>query len=360
MKNKKGNVAVIAIIIVIVAITAGALGWMFAKKTGNLQPATNNNQAQPAGEVQVIDETVDWQTYDKHLVSLKYPQNWNLEEHFRLNEIIGKNESFLKFKDSADNVVLILGFEKNGDDFYLGNPTGIPAGNFVEIGNVSIAGIQMDKSVIVNESQDANAVVEGSVWYKKSDIIASNNYKIFAMAFTNGFYDKTSINTSDAIKTADKILSTFKFTDVVADDYFLIPEAGIKFKVPASLKDDLIYTIEKDASQKGGPKSQSVRLTTKSLIREGGDGCRYDGLGRIVKIYADFTKDAQYVNPPADSHWAETKKGLESIGAVQFDGFFVFFVGPQAVCSDKPSEKVNKLLESYDLSQYVKNVELIK
>ncbi|MDD5464630.1 MAG: hypothetical protein PHP62_05775 [Candidatus Moranbacteria bacterium] len=33
MKNKKGNAAVIAIIIVIVAITAGIVGWMFAKKS---------------------------------------------------------------------------------------------------------------------------------------------------------------------------------------------------------------------------------------------------------------------------------------------------------------------------------------
>lgn len=33
MKNKKGNVAIIAIIIMIVAITAGVVGYLFAKKT---------------------------------------------------------------------------------------------------------------------------------------------------------------------------------------------------------------------------------------------------------------------------------------------------------------------------------------
>lgn len=33
MKNKKGNVAVFAIIVVVVAITAGIIGWMFAKKS---------------------------------------------------------------------------------------------------------------------------------------------------------------------------------------------------------------------------------------------------------------------------------------------------------------------------------------
>jgi hypothetical protein len=38
MKNKKGNIAVITIIILIVAITAGVFGWMLAKKT--LTPST--------------------------------------------------------------------------------------------------------------------------------------------------------------------------------------------------------------------------------------------------------------------------------------------------------------------------------
>ena len=33
MKNRKGNVAVIAVVIVTIAITAGVVGWMFAKKT---------------------------------------------------------------------------------------------------------------------------------------------------------------------------------------------------------------------------------------------------------------------------------------------------------------------------------------
>jgi len=33
MQNKKGNVVVIAIIVVIVAITAGIICWMFAKRS---------------------------------------------------------------------------------------------------------------------------------------------------------------------------------------------------------------------------------------------------------------------------------------------------------------------------------------
>lgn len=41
-QNKKGNIAVITIIIVIVAITAGTIGWLFAKRT---QTPIMQNQA---------------------------------------------------------------------------------------------------------------------------------------------------------------------------------------------------------------------------------------------------------------------------------------------------------------------------
>ena len=95
MKNKKGNIAVIAIIIVIVAITAGVSSWMFAKKSQiptpqvvatqptvpvaqtqpAVQPATTQQQvAQPAP----TDETANWQTYTnaKYGIEFKYPAGY--------------------------------------------------------------------------------------------------------------------------------------------------------------------------------------------------------------------------------------------------------------------------------------------
>ena len=57
MKNKKGNVMVIAIIIVIVAITAGVLGWLFAAKSQApsaqtiSQSTTPQTPTQPAVQV---------------------------------------------------------------------------------------------------------------------------------------------------------------------------------------------------------------------------------------------------------------------------------------------------------------------
>lgn len=98
MQNKRGNVAVIVIIIVIVAITAGVIGWMFAKKTQApsqqtvvnkpiapiqqqpaVQPATPATQpvAQPAQKDSILDEKmkneiVNWSNYKK-FENIKFP-----------------------------------------------------------------------------------------------------------------------------------------------------------------------------------------------------------------------------------------------------------------------------------------------
>lgn len=66
MKNKKGNVAVIALIIVVVAITAGVIGFLFAKKTQ--APTQQTTVAQSAKQLaqtiapisQSTDTTENW------------------------------------------------------------------------------------------------------------------------------------------------------------------------------------------------------------------------------------------------------------------------------------------------------------
>lgn len=84
MENQKNNVAVIAVIIVIVALTAGVFGWMFAKKAeAPVQQAIITQSApvaktQPA--VQPTSQTVSvvpasWKTYadSKYGFELKTP-----------------------------------------------------------------------------------------------------------------------------------------------------------------------------------------------------------------------------------------------------------------------------------------------
>lgn len=146
------------------------------------------------------------------------------------------------------------------------------------------------------------------------------------------------------------------------DSYFSIPEAGIKFKIPDSLKGELIYTIGKENSNYLGEKEISFGLSTKSLVQKGSSGCAINGLGSLIKVYADYTKDAQYSDSSKDVPWWHTKKGLEGVGAVQFKEFFIWFNGPQAVCLDKATPEMSNMLtkQSEELAWAVKSVELVK
>ena len=122
-----------------------------------------------------------------------------------------------------------------------------------------------------------------------------------------------------------------------SEDYFLIPEAGIKIKVDSALKQEIIYFPEKKSQS--DPETDVFSISTKSLVAAGGSSCN-DDLGRIIKVYANFKNDPQYATNNQDNPWWMTREGLEKAGAVQFDGFYVWFQGPQAVCSES-TEVVN-------------------
>lgn len=62
MKNKQGYVAVIALIIVIVAITAGVVGWMFAKKSqAPVQQAAATQPTAPVAQTQPASQPIQQQ-----------------------------------------------------------------------------------------------------------------------------------------------------------------------------------------------------------------------------------------------------------------------------------------------------------
>jgi len=97
-QNKKGNVAVVAIIIVIVAITAGIIGWLFTKKSqvqvqpvatqstptvAQTQPVTTPTPTAPATQPQTNNQKTatapaDWKTYtnSKYGFTFSYPSSW--------------------------------------------------------------------------------------------------------------------------------------------------------------------------------------------------------------------------------------------------------------------------------------------
>jgi hypothetical protein len=87
MKNKKGNVAVIALIIVIVAITAGAIGWIFAKKTqapvqqaAVIQPVSvekTQPATQPAVPIAQPAQQNNVYTNTEFGFQITFPNSWN-------------------------------------------------------------------------------------------------------------------------------------------------------------------------------------------------------------------------------------------------------------------------------------------
>jgi hypothetical protein len=126
MKNKQGNVAMIVVIVVVVAITAGAVGWMFAKRmqvpapqvavvqpaqTKNIQPI---NVTQPESQTPPVEQAttpavnakdeISWQPYTnvKNDFGFEYPGGWIINEKFST-------------KGYADGIIVKVGGPVNKD-----------------------------------------------------------------------------------------------------------------------------------------------------------------------------------------------------------------------------------------------------
>ncbi len=97
MENKQYNISVIAIIVVIVTITAGVVGWIFAKKsqapasqTVAMQETAPVAQTQPATQATkpvaqptpVANETANWKIFQSKQegFTLRYPNDWKLQD----------------------------------------------------------------------------------------------------------------------------------------------------------------------------------------------------------------------------------------------------------------------------------------
>jgi hypothetical protein len=116
--NKKGNIAIIAVIIVIVAITAGVIGYFFAKKTQTSavsQPAkTSNSQEQPAAESnQLTSGQQDNSQKPSQLISVD--DKWNLYTNYKMGFSIKVPK--LSYNDRKNLEVQV---RENGEIIWLG------------------------------------------------------------------------------------------------------------------------------------------------------------------------------------------------------------------------------------------------
>ncbi|MDD5397127.1 MAG: hypothetical protein PHW24_03660 [Candidatus Moranbacteria bacterium] len=209
MKNKKGNVAVIAIIIVIVAITAGAIGYLFAmtrtqapvQQTATTQPTTPVAQTQPvvqsttpttqpAAQNTSVDETLNWQTYtnSKMGYTLKYPLEY--VPNPPVDQYGAENVSFINKDGATFNVT--VDYDLNGGIGLATDPT-------------------PDKDSIISGPSDIkiSGVVAKEYKIKNSDnttadyVFVSSNNKMYIV-------DNKGYNSNDVI--FNKIISSFKFT----------------------------------------------------------------------------------------------------------------------------------------------------
>lgn len=75
MQNKEVNSAVIMIITIIITITAGIIGWLFAKKSQEPNRAVIQSQSETR---QVSDKKIEWKKYYfiGHIGSFEYPANF--------------------------------------------------------------------------------------------------------------------------------------------------------------------------------------------------------------------------------------------------------------------------------------------
>lgn len=213
-KNNAKLVIVIAIIVAIVAITAGVIGFLLAKKTQ--APAEKPVAAQPVA--QTADETVGWKTYTNNAYNyeIRYPVDWYISDNkFAAKGSESKTISNYENPDQYTQTSLDQQAPAKPSDF-------IAAGISVEITNDSL-----DKFCVTNEAvkvlKRTEQTINGTNFILCDEItmdhpsgieiirrIFKNDNKIYNLS-----YVKKGIVSED---TLNKILATFKFTNTVTDE----------------------------------------------------------------------------------------------------------------------------------------------
>ncbi|HEX8974355.1 MAG TPA: hypothetical protein VF817_02605 [Patescibacteria group bacterium] len=223
MKNKRGNVAVIAIIIAIVAIAAGVVGWMFAKKsqtpvtqtTATQQVTTQPNVSttQPAEQttpaVQSDNATsiatipADWKTYtgSKYGFSVSYPSTWKSTELTSANSF-REGITFNESKPDPANTYAQLAI------FYYTDISGVSYTNK--------APKNLDEYMKDPTFKDAKVITfNGEKAFTATDI--NNNANVaktdIFVQHQGHIYEINYFNADKDITTTNAVIKTIKFTN---------------------------------------------------------------------------------------------------------------------------------------------------
>jgi len=191
MQNKKGNILVITLIIVIVVITAGIIGWKFAKKTPvSIQttelPKTNEaknitqsatevtnqeqskiSKAEPATKLSETTKAANWLTYknEKYGFQFKYPKNWFLDKG-RLSP-----QKIEEYEIGSDNAPVSFGVYTNNQNLFLNSPGGPANPEILDFGNYEFQ-IKESKRIAPDSSVEVNGIV-----FKRYDLVDYGRYE---------------------------------------------------------------------------------------------------------------------------------------------------------------------------------------
>ena len=137
-------------------------------------------------------------------------------------------------------------------------------------------------------------------------------------------------------KPLSSTLSTSK-TSTPSTSIFKIPQLGIEFTVPDTIK-DVIYTVDPSGTLSNGQKVQSVSLSTETITRLDAD-CSDTGsappLGTISKTTGKYP-----TNPDVDLNNASG--GLIK----QFPTYYIAWDSPQASCGSTMSVSTKALTDA--------------
>lgn len=193
-KTKKGNVAAIALIVIIVSITVGAIVFLFAKKfqVPTMPAATTQQSEQPA------DETANWQTYKdtKYGFEVKYPQSYTVDNSKDGNIVIEESQTKrmgllieINPDPSFDNFNLDAVIQKMSDSYSIGEHQKI-----IFAGQVAYEGV------------DNGMISSYAIWTK-------NGNNLYELLFGVANKDSLAENRAALDENQKLMLSTFKFTD---------------------------------------------------------------------------------------------------------------------------------------------------
>lgn len=153
----------------------------------------------------------------------------------------------------------------------------------------------------------------------------------------------------DHRKLLSSTISTSK-TSATSMSVFKIPQLGVEFTVPSTIK-DAVYTVDPSRTLSTGQKVQSVTLSTETLTRLDAD-CSDTGsappLGTISKTTGKYASDSDIA--------------LNNVsGALikQYPTYYISYNSPQATCSSNMSIGTKALAETNLFGPSLKTVQLI-